>query len=65
MGAQILVKSPNIGPNVRFFVTFKFNSLVLLEIAEDDSLEHYLYKTLEKFFGAPNLFIFARSFMLG
>ena len=46
MGAQILVKSPNIGPNVRFFVTFKFNSLVLLEIAEDDSLEHYLYKTL-------------------
>ena len=49
LGAQIWAKWPKIGPNIRFFVTFKFNSLVFLGIAYDDSLEHYPYKTLEKF----------------
>ena len=33
LGGQIWAKLPKIGPNIRFFVTFKFSSLVFLEIA--------------------------------
>ena len=47
------------GPQIRFFVIFfKFGSLVFLEIAEGDNLEHHRTtsrgKTHAKLFGAPN-----------
>ena len=62
LGAQIWAKWPKIGPNIRFFVTSKFNSLVFLDIAQDDSLEHYLYKTPGNFFWGPKFVHICRKF---
>ena len=44
----------NRAQNQVFCYFFKFGSLVFLEIAQDNSLEQCLGKTLEKILGAPN-----------
>ena len=58
--AQIWAKWTKIGFKIRYFSHFiKFDSLVFLEIAYDNSLKHFLStsrgKTYEKNFGGPKL----------
>ena len=69
LGAQICVKQAKIGSKISLFCHFfKFGSLVFLEMAQDDSLEHRVTpsrgKTHEKNLGGAQIGSEIRVFVI-